>query len=133
MVLDRSHQHVLAWLAVISVILSFAIASCSTTKQSSPKMDQSNSNLIRPSSFRQVVDPADSNAPSAGIKKGKELYDTLGCAGCHAVHGFKSEKGQLKQATEVQLCAQCHRNKTQRVLRSSHMPVQSSASGTILA
>jgi DmsE family decaheme c-type cytochrome len=50
----------------------------------------------------------------------------VGCLGCHGVHTFKSEKTQLKQATEVQLCAQCHRDKTQRVLRTSHMPLSSS-------
>jgi DmsE family decaheme c-type cytochrome len=51
----------------------------------------------------------------------------VGCLSCHAVHSFRSEKGQLKEPSEVQLCAQCHRDKTLRLLRSSHMPVQSSA------
>lgn len=50
----------------------------------------------------------------------------VGCLSCHGIHNFKSAAGQLKQASEAQLCATCHRDKTQRVLRSSHMPVQSS-------
>jgi len=93
MVLDRSHQHVLTWLAAVSVILSLAIASCSTTRHSSPMTDQGNSNLVRPSSFTRVVDPVDSNAPSAGAQKGKELYDTLGCAACHVVNGQGGKVG----------------------------------------
>ncbi len=93
MVLDRSHPRVFAWLVAISVILSLVITSCSTTEQSGPKMDQSSSNLIRPSSFRQVADPAGSNAPSAGVAQGKELYGTLGCAACHVVNGQGGKAG----------------------------------------
>lgn len=54
----------------------------------------------------------------------------VGCLSCHGIHTFKSEKAQLKRATEVELCATCHRDKTQRVLRTSHMPVQSSATAS---
>ena len=93
MVLNRSHPRVFVWLVVACVVLSFVIASCSTTKQSSPTTDQGSSTLVRPSSFTRVVDPADSNAPSAGAKKGKELYDTLGCAGCHAINGQGGKAG----------------------------------------
>ncbi len=93
MVLDRSDHRVLAWLVVASVILGLAITSCSTTKQSSPTTDQGRPNLIRPAGFTRAVDSADSNAPSAGVKKGKELYDTLGCTGCHAINGQGGKAG----------------------------------------
>ncbi len=93
MVLDRSHPRVLAWLVGVSVILSFVIASCSTTRQSSPTMDQSSSNLIRPAGFARAVDPPDSNASAADAKTGKDLYDTLGCAACHVVNGPGGKAG----------------------------------------
>ncbi|MCL5281217.1 MAG: cytochrome c [Planctomycetes bacterium] len=92
MVLGGSHPRVVAWLVVISVILSIGMAtSCSTTDRSSPQAGRSSPPVVRPATFREVADPAsapgDADAPSAGVQKGKELYDTLGCAGCHKVNG----------------------------------------------
>ncbi len=91
MILGGSHQRVFAWVVVISAILSIVMASCSTTDRSSPKTGQSSPAAVRSASFRDVADPpnapGDANAPSAGVKKGKELYDTLGCAACHVVNG----------------------------------------------
>ena len=91
MVLGGSHQRVLAWPVVISTILSIVMASCSTTDRSSPKTGQSSPAVVRTSSFRAAADPPDApghaNTPSAGVKRGKELYDTLGCAACHKVNG----------------------------------------------
>jgi mono/diheme cytochrome c family protein len=91
MVRGNSPQRVFAWLVVVSVILSIGMTSCSTSERSSPQAGQSSPPAVRPTSFRTVADPAnapgDANAPSAGVQKGKELYDTLGCAGCHKVNG----------------------------------------------
>jgi mono/diheme cytochrome c family protein len=89
----HEHEHAFAWSVVISAILSIVIASCSTTEQSGPKTDQGSSKLIHPSSFRPVADPPDSNAPSVGVTKGKELYGTLGCAACHVVNGQGGKAG----------------------------------------
>jgi len=90
MVLDRS-QRVFAWLVVVSVILSLVVASCSTTDKSSRKTDPSGPSTVRTANIREVADsttaPGDTNASSAGIAQGKELYGTLGCAGCHVVNG----------------------------------------------
>jgi mono/diheme cytochrome c family protein len=93
MVLGDAHKHAFARLVVISAILSIVIASCSTTDRSGPKADQSDSNLIRPSSFRQVADPPDASSSSGDAKKGKELYDTLGCTACHMVNGQGGKVG----------------------------------------
>ncbi len=91
MVLGSSRQRVFVWLVVVSVILSIVMASCSTTDRSGPKTGRSSPAVVRPTSFRAVADPTnapgDANAPSANAKKGKELYDTLGCAPCHRVNG----------------------------------------------
>ena len=84
MVLDRSPQRVFAWLVVVSVILSVVVASCSTTDRSRSQTGRSSPTVVRTSNIREV---ADTNAPAAGVKEGKELYNTLGCAGCHVVNG----------------------------------------------
>ncbi len=91
MILGDSRQRVFAWLVVVSVILSLVMASCSTTDRSSPKTSQTGPTVIPTSNVHAVADsttaPGDAHAPSADVKKGKELYDTLGCAGCHKVNG----------------------------------------------
>jgi DmsE family decaheme c-type cytochrome len=48
----------------------------------------------------------------------------LSCVSCHSVHAAKSEQKQLKTATQSELCAPCHREKTAKVDRSGHMPVR---------
>jgi DmsE family decaheme c-type cytochrome len=40
------------------------------------------------------------------------------------VHRPKSDKAQLKQATVVQQCSSCHRDKVAKLDRSGHMPVR---------
>ena len=91
MVLGNSHQRIFAWLLAASVILSLVMASCSTTQRSSPKTGQTGPTAVPTSNIRVVADsttaPGAGNAPAADAKKGKELYDTLGCAGCHKVNG----------------------------------------------
>lgn len=46
------------------------------------------------------------------------------CVSCHSVHRPKSESGHLRQATVVQTCAPCHKDKAAKLLRSGHMPVR---------
>jgi DmsE family decaheme c-type cytochrome len=48
----------------------------------------------------------------------------LGCATCHSVHSFTSEKGQLVKANQMEVCASCHKSQVQKQLRSAHMPVR---------
>ena len=48
----------------------------------------------------------------------------LSCVSCHSVHAFKSERAQLRTATERETCATCHRDKIAKLDRSGHMPVR---------
>jgi DmsE family decaheme c-type cytochrome len=48
----------------------------------------------------------------------------VSCVTCHSVHAPKSERAQLKTATQVETCATCHKTQTLKVRRSAHMPVQ---------
>ena len=47
----------------------------------------------------------------------------VGCTTCHSVHAAKGDK-QLKAATEVELCAKCHRTIANKQLKFTHMPVR---------
>lgn len=47
----------------------------------------------------------------------------MSCVTCHSVHEPAEPKAQLVKATEVELCASCHRTQTQKMRRVSHMPV----------
>jgi len=48
----------------------------------------------------------------------------LSCTTCHSVHSYKSEAFQLKEATQREVCASCHRDKISKLDRSGHMPVR---------
>lgn len=48
----------------------------------------------------------------------------LTCTTCHSVHSYKSEAGQLKEETQLKVCASCHRDKIAKLDRSGHMPVR---------
>jgi DmsE family decaheme c-type cytochrome len=48
----------------------------------------------------------------------------LACTSCHSVHAPKSELFQLKEKTQKELCATCHRDKVSKLDRSGHMPVR---------
>lgn len=48
----------------------------------------------------------------------------LACTSCHSIHTPKLATGQLKDTTQIQLCATCHRDKASKVDRSGHMPVR---------
>jgi DmsE family decaheme c-type cytochrome len=48
----------------------------------------------------------------------------LSCVSCHSNHASKSPTNLLKQETITSTCAQCHRDKAARLMRSRHMPVR---------
>lgn len=48
----------------------------------------------------------------------------VSCVSCHSTHASQAEKGQLKKATQSDLCSQCHQVKAMQFQRSSHMPVK---------
>lgn len=53
-------------------------------------------------------------------------HDTrdVSCVSCHSAHAPQAEKGQLKKATQSDLCSQCHQVKAGQFQRSSHMPLK---------
>jgi DmsE family decaheme c-type cytochrome len=48
----------------------------------------------------------------------------VACTTCHSVHSFKSDTKQLKEKTQIDVCASCHRDKISKLDRSGHMPVR---------
>jgi DmsE family decaheme c-type cytochrome len=48
----------------------------------------------------------------------------VGCMSCHSVHSAKGERAHLKAQSERELCASCHRDKTNKLARFNHMPVR---------
>ena len=48
----------------------------------------------------------------------------LSCTTCHGVHEYKSEKSQLKTATQIETCATCHKDKASKLNRTGHMPLR---------
>jgi mono/diheme cytochrome c family protein len=75
MALHNSSQRSWAWLVVISGVFALMTASCENTCDSG----------------RQAVgDPSAGSDPpslSAGAGRGRQLFQTAGCLGCHMVHG----------------------------------------------
>jgi DmsE family decaheme c-type cytochrome len=61
---------------------------------------------------------------SHGLWEGS-AHDTrnLSCVTCHSVHTPQSPRAQLKTATEIETCANCHRAQVLKVKRISHMPL----------
>ncbi|MBI5365780.1 MAG: DmsE family decaheme c-type cytochrome [Planctomycetes bacterium] len=47
----------------------------------------------------------------------------MACASCHSIHSPQGDK-QLKQATELETCAQCHKDVRNQMQRPSHHPVR---------
>ena len=64
------------------------------------------------------------NRTSHALWSGSQ-HDTrnVGCVTCHSVHTPKGPK-QIKAASELTLCATCHRDKIAKLDRSGHMPVR---------
>jgi DmsE family decaheme c-type cytochrome len=48
----------------------------------------------------------------------------LSCVTCHSVHAPKSERVQLKTATQTETCVQCHKQQVLKTQRFAHMPVR---------
>ncbi len=56
-------------------------------------------------------------------KGGPHDSRNLSCITCHSIHSPKSERVQLKAASEIETCASCHKAQAMKVKRTSHMPV----------
>jgi mono/diheme cytochrome c family protein len=79
-----STRHAGMYLIAISIGVTIVIAGCSSTTDSGAR-------AAGDPSVQGQADPsggtADPSALSAGAKRGKQLFDTLGCMGCHKVNG----------------------------------------------
>jgi DmsE family decaheme c-type cytochrome len=53
----------------------------------------------------------------------------LSCTTCHSIHNFKSETAQLKTASDVDTCMQCHQTEALKVRRVAHMPLREGKMG----
>jgi len=64
---------------------------------------------------------------SHALWDGSQHYQrNLSCVTCHSVHSPKGDK-QIRAATQIALCGQCHRSVTNRIYRYNHMPVREGA------
>ena len=57
-------------------------------------------------------------------KGGMHEARNLTCATCHSVHSPKSEHAQLKAASVVDTCVNCHKTEVAKLQRFGHMPVR---------
>ena len=80
---DWSHWRSMWWL-VTSLLLGAGFAGCSGTREGPTGTARDPTRKAQPS-VETVA--ADSGSSSAGVKRGKQLFDTLGCTACHMVDG----------------------------------------------
>lgn len=87
---------------------------------------------VKPLSFKTMTaDEASATCTTCHTRGEHALWDGsqhesrgVACTTCHSVHTPLSLKGQLKKATQMEVCASCHRDKVSKVDRSGHMPVR---------
>jgi mono/diheme cytochrome c family protein len=91
-----------------SVTAIFFIVGCSTTKEKGPTTSEKG--------LKGGTDPKPNSDPKvseAGAKRGQELFDTIGCMGCHIVNGKggavgpdlsdEADKGRSRQWLTTQI------------------------------
>jgi DmsE family decaheme c-type cytochrome len=78
---------------------------------------------VTPAEMSETCTTCHNRAEHAEWAGSKHDGRSLSCATCHSIHSPKSEKGQLKAATERETCNQCHQRESNKISRSSHMPV----------
>jgi DmsE family decaheme c-type cytochrome len=80
---------------------------------------------LKPAEINETCLSCHNRGAHAGWEGSAHERRNLSCTTCHSVHSPKSETRQLKQPTETQVCAACHRlqvTKTERAV--AHMPVR---------
>lgn len=84
MIWEHATRRTMMWSILILAAVGMAIAGCSASREGDTR-------AARDPSLKGQADPpdpaADPPAPSAAAKRGKQLFDTLGCQGCHVVNG----------------------------------------------
>jgi DmsE family decaheme c-type cytochrome len=53
----------------------------------------------------------------------------LSCVSCHSVHFFKSQRSQLRTASETETCYSCHKQVRSQTMRQSHHPIREGKMG----
>lgn len=71
------------WL--VTMLLGAGLAGCSGTREGSAGRAQDPRHEAQPRIIETVA--TDSGSSSASVKRGKQLFDTLGCTACHMVNG----------------------------------------------
>jgi len=87
---------------------------------------------VKPKVFSQLpADEVNATCTSCHNRGQHALWDgsqhesrDLSCTSCHSVHAYESPAFQLKEETQTQVCASCHRDKVAKIDRSGHMPVR---------
>jgi DmsE family decaheme c-type cytochrome len=83
----------------------------------------------RPSEVTETCTTCHNRTEHVAWMGSKHESRSMSCTTCHSVHSPKSETKQLKARTERETCAQCHQRESNKIARSSHMPVQEGKMG----
>ena len=78
----------------------------------------------RPAEVSETCTSCHNRAEHAEWAGSKHDSRSMSCSSCHSIHNAKSPKGQLIQTSERETCSQCHQRESNKIARSSHMPVQ---------
>jgi DmsE family decaheme c-type cytochrome len=87
---------------------------------------------VKPLSFKTMTaEQSDATCTTCHSRGEHAMWDGsqhesrgVACSTCHSVHNPLSPKGALKKASQLEVCASCHRDKVSKVDRSGHMPVR---------
>lgn len=79
-----------AWYIVLSVAVGVLLGGCAGTNGTAKK---TTSDPPAASASDPPAPAGDPSSLSAGAQEGKKLFDTVGCMGCHAVHGQGGKVG----------------------------------------
>ena len=100
-----SKRNFLSWIIVFLTGMLFLIAGCSAAKKSETSVRESKSD--------PKTENADPSVSQAGAKRGQELFNTVGCMGCHTVNGKggtvgpnlsdEADKGKSRQWLATQI------------------------------
>jgi mono/diheme cytochrome c family protein len=96
------------WVGILFVVLILIITGCYSSKESGVAMDQKD-----PKSGSDPKAGGDPSVSQAGAQSGRELFDSIGCMGCHTVNGRggtvgpnlsdEADKGRSRQWLTTQI------------------------------
>jgi DmsE family decaheme c-type cytochrome len=80
-------------------------------------------NKARPSEVTATCTACHNRTEHAQWPGSKHDSRSMSCVTCHSVHNPKSPSAQLIKPTERETCQQCHQRESNKISRTSHMPV----------